>query len=112
MRLPPASWLMVRWWNTLTLQRHFRVLTKFAHVESRFFGHKRQREVVLYVPVNLCDRRVCSTSVAVGLRVSKELGIGSGTSPSGNTKLLPGSKETIPLMFSFFIAADQPKPPL
>jgi hypothetical protein len=51
----------------VTLQRHFRVLTKFAHVESRFFGHKRQREVVLYVPVNLCARRACSTSVAVGL---------------------------------------------
>jgi hypothetical protein len=27
----------------LTLQRHFRVLTKFAHVESRLSGRKRQR---------------------------------------------------------------------
>src|SRR5438876_9620984 len=51
----------------LTLQRHFRVLTKFAHVESRLSGRKRQRKVVFYTPINLCDRRPCSTSVAVGL---------------------------------------------
>src|SRR5215510_1399676 len=51
----------------LTLQRHFRVLTKFAHVESRLSGHKRQREVVFYASVNLCDRRACAASVAVGL---------------------------------------------
>src|SRR5215813_11121955 len=51
----------------LTLQRHFRVLTKFAHVESRLSGRKRQKEVVFYTPVILCDRRPCSTSVAVGL---------------------------------------------
>src|SRR5712691_6168069 len=51
----------------LPLQRHFSVLTKFAHVESRLSGHKRQREVVFYAPVNLCDRRACSASVAVGL---------------------------------------------
>jgi hypothetical protein len=31
--------------HPLSLQCHFRVLTKFAHVESLFFGHKRQREV-------------------------------------------------------------------
>jgi len=51
----------------LTLQRHFSVLTKFAHVESRLSGRNRQRGAVFYAPVNLCDRRVCSTSVAVGL---------------------------------------------
>ena len=51
----------------LALQRHFRVLTKFAHVESRLSGRKRQREVVYYAPVNLCDRRPRSTSVSVGL---------------------------------------------
>src|SRR5262245_25218033 len=51
----------------LPLQRHFRALTKFAHVESRLSGRKRQREVVFHAPVNLCDRRPCSTSVAVGL---------------------------------------------
>src|SRR5262245_26443017 len=45
--------------------RHSHMLTTFVHVESRFFGHKRQRSVVLYVPVNLCDRRACSTRVAV-----------------------------------------------
>src|SRR5215467_13911231 len=56
----------------VTLQRHFRVLTKFAHVESRLSGRKRQKEVVFYTPVILCDRRPCSTSVAVGLSV-KEL---------------------------------------
>jgi hypothetical protein len=36
----------------LTLQRHFRVLTKFAHVESRLSGRKQQEEVVFYTPVN------------------------------------------------------------
>src|SRR5439155_12441419 len=51
----------------ISLQRHFSVLTKFAYVESRLSGLKRQREVVFYVPVNLCDRRVCSASVAVGI---------------------------------------------
>ena len=53
--------------ETITLQRHFFVLTKFAHVESRLSGRERQREVVFYAPVNLCDRRACSASVAVGL---------------------------------------------
>ena len=55
------------YYDKIPLQRHFRVLTKFAHVESRLSGHKRQREVVFYAPVNLCARRACSTSVAVGL---------------------------------------------
>src|SRR5713101_8137198 len=53
--------------SNLPLQRHFRVLTKFAHVESRLSGRRRQREEVFYTPVNLCDRRPCSTSVAVGV---------------------------------------------
>src|SRR5712692_1436647 len=52
---------------SLTLQRHFSVLTKFSHVESRLSGRKRQREEVFLPPVNLCDRRACSASVAVGL---------------------------------------------
>jgi hypothetical protein len=51
----------------VALQRHFRVLTKFVYVESRLSGRKQQREVVFYAPVNLCDRRPCSTSVAVGV---------------------------------------------
>jgi len=53
----------------LTLQRHFSVLTKCAHVESRFFGRRRQGKVVFYASVNLCDRRACSVSVAVGIIV-------------------------------------------
>src|SRR5262245_61247628 len=53
--------------TVITLQRHFRVLTKFAHVESQLSGRKRQREGVFYAPVNLCDRRACSASVAVGI---------------------------------------------
>jgi hypothetical protein len=40
---------------------------QFAHVTSRLSGRKRQREVMFYVPVNLCERRACSASVAVGL---------------------------------------------
>ncbi len=51
----------------ISLQRHFSVLTKFAYVESWLSGRKRQREVVFYAPVNLCDRRACSASVAVGI---------------------------------------------
>ena len=57
--------------SLLALQRHFRVLTKFAHVESRLSGRKLQRKVVFYAPANLCDRRPCSTSVAVGLIYSE-----------------------------------------
>src|ERR671933_601601 len=57
--------------NNLTmpvaLQRHFSASTKFAPVESRLSGCKRQREVVSYARVNLCDRRACSASVAVGV---------------------------------------------
>ena len=56
--------------NPLSLQRHFRVPVKFAHVESRLSGRKRHREEGFYAPVNLCDRRPCSTSVAVGLYAS------------------------------------------
>ena len=46
--------------DILSLQRHFRVLAKFAHLESRHSGCKRQREVVFYTPVNHCDRRAWS----------------------------------------------------
>ena len=53
--------------EVIALQRHFRVLTKFAHVALRLSGNKRQRGAVFYAPVNLCDRRPCSASVAVGL---------------------------------------------
>ena len=52
----------------LTLQRHLSASTKFAHVESRFFGRKRQGKVVFYPSANLCDGRACSVSVAVGVR--------------------------------------------
>lgn len=38
----------------LTLQRHFSTLTKFAHVESRFFGRKQQGKVVFYASVTFC----------------------------------------------------------
>jgi Lanthionine synthetase C-like protein len=44
-------------------------LTKFARVESRLSGLKRQRKVIFYAPVTLCARRACSASVAVGLGV-------------------------------------------
>jgi hypothetical protein len=53
--------------DSLALQRHFRVLTKFAHVESRLSGRKRQRKAAFDVPLNPCARSVCSRSVAVGL---------------------------------------------
>ena len=47
----------------LTLQRHFSASTKFAPVESRLSGRNRQREVISYAPVNLCDRP--SNNIAV-----------------------------------------------
>ena len=55
----------------LSLQRHFDVLTQFAHVESRLSSRKRQRELVFYTSVNHCDKRACSASVAVGLLDSR-----------------------------------------
>ena len=51
----------------LSLQRHFSALTKFAHVESRFFGRKQQGKVVFYASVTLCVRKVCRINVAVGI---------------------------------------------
>jgi hypothetical protein len=55
----------------ITLQRHFRVLTKFAHVESRFRGCKPQGKAVLDILVNPCVKSVCSRSVAVGIKFIK-----------------------------------------
>src|SRR5262249_55498407 len=42
-------------------------MAKFAHVESRLSGRKQARTTGSYAPVNLCDRSVGFTSVAVGL---------------------------------------------
>src|SRR5262245_48099769 len=49
-----------------TLQRHFGVLSKFAHVESRLRGRQRRGKAAFGVPINPCARRACSRSVAVG----------------------------------------------
>src|SRR5262249_31380129 len=51
----------------LPLQRHFNVLPKFAHVESRFCGRKGRGKSAFDVPINPCVRSICSQSVAVGL---------------------------------------------
>jgi hypothetical protein len=51
------------------------VLTKFSHVESRLSGRQRPTEVVFYAPLNLCDRRACSASVAVGLKEQEKADI-------------------------------------
>ena len=59
--------------HLISLQRHLRVLTKFAHIEPRLSGRLRRREVIFYNPVNPCDRRVCSTSVAVGISVGRPI---------------------------------------
>ena len=56
---------------TLTLQRHFSAMAKFAHVESRFCGHRRRGKAAFDVPVNPCVRSVCSRSVVVGLKHQK-----------------------------------------
>src|SRR5687768_10343803 len=49
------------------LQRHLHVLTKFAHIESRFCGRKGRGEAVFEVAVNSCVKSTCSLSVAVGV---------------------------------------------
>jgi hypothetical protein len=56
----------------LALQRHFSVLIKFTHVESRFCARKRREKVAFDAPVNPCVRSVCSRSVAVGLNGLKK----------------------------------------
>jgi len=53
--------------NPITLQRHFSVLTKFAHVELRVCGRKGRGKTSFDVPVNPCVRSICSRSVAVGI---------------------------------------------
>src|SRR5215471_19167044 len=55
------------WYEALPLQRHFRVLTKFSHVESGLCGRKRLGKAAFDVPINPCVRSACSRSVAVGL---------------------------------------------
>ena len=51
----------------LPLQRHLSALTKFAHVESRFYGRKQQGKAASDTPINPCVWGIGSTSVAVGL---------------------------------------------
>jgi hypothetical protein len=51
----------------IALQRHFSVLTKFAHVELRVCGRKGRGKTSFDVPVNPCVRSICSRSVAVGI---------------------------------------------
>ncbi|MNC60194.1 hypothetical protein D3C75_1100550 [compost metagenome] len=53
----------------------------------------------------------CSIGTAEPCTVSNALGMGAGTSPSANTKLLPGSNATMALTLSFLIAVNQPGPP-
>src|SRR5262249_35620322 len=83
--------------NPLALQRHFRALTIFAHVESRLSGRKRPREVVFYAPLNLCDRRACSASVAVGLEVSCQEAIPPPYTTFDSFFLLRSARHTPPL---------------
>src|SRR4029450_8397854 len=53
--------------SLLTLQRHFNALPKFTLVESRLWGHKRQRDAAFHPSTNLCVRKHVHISVAVGL---------------------------------------------
>ena len=53
--------------EALSLQRHLSMSTKFAHVESRFCGHKQPGKTVFYTPINLCVRKHVYRSVVVGL---------------------------------------------
>jgi hypothetical protein len=51
----------------IALQRHLSMSTKFAHVESRFCGHKQPGKTVFYTPINLCVRKHVYRSVVVGI---------------------------------------------
>jgi hypothetical protein len=62
--------------TTLTLQRHFSALTKFARIESRFCGRKRRGKAALKVPINPYAGSVYSRSVAVGL-ICCDIGLAS-----------------------------------
>ena len=53
--MPPLEWFQA----VKTLQRHFSRLTKFAHVESRFCGRKRQEKAVFYVSINPDANKAC-----------------------------------------------------
>ncbi|MNI66581.1 hypothetical protein D3C73_1221580 [compost metagenome] len=53
----------------------------------------------------------CSIGTDAPCTVSNALAMGAGTSPAGNTKLLPGSNATIALTLSFLMAVSQPGPP-
>jgi hypothetical protein len=52
---------------SITLQRHFRVLTKFVPVESWLYGRKGGGKAAFDVPVNPCIKSICSRSVAIGV---------------------------------------------
>src|SRR2546426_4171005 len=82
-----------------TLQRHFRVLTKFAHVELRLSGRLRRRGVMFYKLVNPCDRRACSTSVAVGLNALPATESGARYYANQNVKItatMPAKLQVLP----------------
>jgi hypothetical protein len=46
--------------SIIALQRHFNALPKFALVESRLWGHKRQRDTAFHMATNLCVRTAIS----------------------------------------------------
>src|SRR4030095_3030933 len=46
------------------------VLTKFAHVKSRFCGRTGGGKAAFDAPVNPCIRSICSRSVAVGIKTA------------------------------------------
>ena len=85
--------------DPLPLQRHFRVLTKFAHVELRLSGRLRRRGVMFYKLVNPCDRRACSTSVAVGLNALPATESGARYYANQNVKItatMPAKLQVLP----------------
>ncbi len=79
-------WAEVLRFGILSLQRHLSALTKVAHVESRFFGRKRQRflcqscrSVLAFTALQMChlskkDKYVCQVHQGIAEAVTCLLG--------------------------------------
>src|SRR5690606_29982216 len=65
---------------------------------------EREKRKVLHLLIELKNRLNSDIGTSEAFRVPPRYEIGSGTSPSGKIKLLPGSKETTALILLFFSA--------
>jgi hypothetical protein len=87
-RLPvKVSVLTAKVSSGITLQRRFSALTKFARVESRLFGLKRQRKAIFYTSITLVLETHFRRSVVVGIIIS--------TTSNPKTTVLPVTKPKV-----------------